>query len=56
MNLQIIMWTMKSLDTECYTVKVLQALRGVAILIIWLGTAGLNRVFEEYINLFQFNW
>ena len=33
--------------------------RGVAKLIVWLGTAGpvdcFNRVFEEYIDLFQFS-
>ena len=55
MTWRIITWTLKLLDTECYTAI---AGRGIAILISLLGTAGLvdcfNRVFEKYIDLFQF--
>ena len=53
MTMQIIIWTLKLLDGECRTVKVLQAGAYIARLISWLGTARpvdfFNRVFDCYI-------
>ena len=44
------MWTLKLLDTECCTAKVLHIGRGGAKLISWLDAAGpvdcINRVFD----------
>ena len=62
------MWTLKLLDAECCTAKVLQALysksiagRGVARLISWLGTAGPVDCFNKslsdcYIRVYRSFW